>query len=151
MSQVYDNFADVVEDEAGIFGGSKGALSKHDGVQTTPTAEGVCFDLGCVACGKKKLFTLPWAEIVSLKYGVVPAAWLPNGSNWGFGSARPGTPAAWRAQVPCQCGEKPTILSVAPVELDSWLNRATESGLVDVNQLRNIAAQVQQIRARGGR
>jgi len=96
VSQNYDDFADIVTTNKGVFGDSEAALDPglkaHDGVEIGILPEGAAFEFRCTGCGKMRRLIIEYAELIALKYFISPheafrgpaAGWCQAPTTWRF-------------------------------------------------------------------
>ncbi len=76
MDNNYDGFADVINENTGIFGEEAASmdngLKAFDGARTVPKPDGVYVEMHCRSCGNPVRITVEWGEIIAIKYNVAP-------------------------------------------------------------------------------
>lgn len=71
----WDTFDDIRHNSMGMFEGAGiggGGAAAVDAVATKATEEGMAFEFMCQGCGRQRVLTLDYAELVALHYGLSP-------------------------------------------------------------------------------
>ena len=134
MTDKYDQFSDIVQSQAGIFGRDAAAMENglhaHDSVQTSVMQDGVHVSMSCRKCGNPRDVTIEWPELIAIKYQISPhEAYRGAQVNfhvvpWQYSPRQDG----WYPLLQCQgCGEYTSPI-VTPHEAEAHLQTARMRG-----------------------
>lgn len=77
MSDIKDDFSDIIQKNRGMFGGEHAtlddALGTLDNVQEAVRSDGVAFELTCHGCKRPQQYTLGYPEVIALKFRIDPS------------------------------------------------------------------------------
>lgn len=148
MSNAWDGFGDIVDDELGIYA-NHSALAKIDSIKAKVVRDGVALELYCRGCGKGIVMTLEYPEVVGMQYGLPPQAWIANASTW---EVKPDfdvngqqiSAPTWRPQgLQCPCGFHFPI-RIALDEPRGWVARAVASNFLPQHAAQQLSQQAMQ-------
>jgi len=145
MTQAFDGFGDLIEgDNGGSLGGD--GLKALDSVRRRYTGDGMLVEVNCGSCGKARHCTIPWPEIIALKFNVNPARVFsqvpqlrPYAAEWANTSQHAGRGVlyAWYPSgLRCRCGVPFNRPLITPAEC--------ESHLVEMRQRQAMSPQLEQ-------
>lgn len=131
----FDQFADVIFSQNGIFAGTEAGLepglAKHDTVQTTAAPDGVHNAMDCRGCGRPVDVVISYPEMVALKYRVPPQAAFAGTA------AQVNTEYRWSAphgafypMLTCSSCHMPCAPLVTPEEAEQHLAQARANGWI---------------------
>jgi hypothetical protein len=121
MSENYDQFGDVIQGVAGIFGAETAAmdngLSDFDKAGTHADEKGVHISMRCRGCGRPKVITAEWPEIFCLAKGVSPHNCINGMTPWSYSQIGRG----WYPMVACENCQTPLVPLVPMQEAQQHL------------------------------
>lgn len=141
MGEQFDGFGDIIEKQGGGCLGGEG-LSAHESVRHQYQPVGLVVEMHCTGpreggCGKPKHVTIPWPELIAIKYDVSPheayaGVSPPYASEWRVAQSRPGMPPIRHSWYPVglncsRCGEMVAPL-IEPGECESHLKQMRRNG-----------------------
>jgi hypothetical protein len=139
MTVEHDNFADLIHQSTGIFGGTdaniagpEGGLQSFDKPTTTVTPEGVAVGMSCRGCGRPAQLVVEYPELVAIKYGVSPLiayqgitpAPVREPIDWRYSASQQG----WFPVKTCAWCHTLCAPIFTPEEADAHLGRARRNG-----------------------
>jgi hypothetical protein len=145
----YDQFGDVINNQAGIFGAGQPNIG--DGLHgfETPTTrvvpDGVAVEMDCRKCGSPARITLSFQEMVAVMYNIAPhfafhgmqqQLGLPGGlTEWRYSTGQ----EAWFPVIACnRCGEALAPL-FTPDEAEHHLRKARQNQWINPAGERHVA------------
>lgn len=158
MSQPFDGFGDIIQEQEGIFAGSEG-LTAYDSVKRQYAPTGMVVEAHCEYDGGSRHVEISWPELIALKFDVSPhEAYASHPQLRQFaepwtttqGMAHKGVIYAWYpANLRCRCGRpflrpliQPTECEAHLLEMrrNSWMQPQVEQGLSQ--HCHNVARQL---------
>jgi len=132
MANGHDDFSDILESQAGIFGSSEQglepALKQFETTRSVATREGVVTEIPCRDCGGPAIITIEYPELMAIMQNVPPAEAYQGTSlaqsEWRFSK----THGQWYPVVPCLRCRKPIQPLVSHEEAAALLGKAKRNG-----------------------
>lgn len=162
MSDIKDDFSDIIAKNRGMFAGEHAtlddALGTLDNVQDAVRPDGVAFELTCHGCKRPSQYVVEYPEMIALKFRIDPSIAFTRRSN---ALAHPQqacpNPSTW-APVPqkgellcqdkCPCGWKLRI-ALTFNEPEKYLRQARQRGYLGPQMEGPIQAHCQQLHQMG--
>lgn len=148
MSQPFDGFGDVLENENGIFAESDGRVA-YESVRRQYLPTGLRVEVHCAGCGYPRHVDISWPELISIKYDISPSDAFGNhpqlrqhAERWAntSGVQHRGVHHAWYpADLRCRCGETFNRPHITPGECDQHLSEMRRNGWLHPQAEKGIA------------
>lgn len=153
----FDDFADIINNQAGVFGDTAAALDHGlkamDTVDVAVTPAGAVLEFRCVGCGRPRQLTLDYPELVALKMRISPHMAFKSGQHVSDPTTWRWVKEEHRWGLVMQCNMCPYHYAVrlGAQEPDAILSKARRAGYINPAGEQGVVVYVNQMRQRYGK